>query len=84
MKLYLETFQGYDWLDPSKNTKHHGDMVPPMYNLSKVTTPVALYWGDNDWYTAKQVSRLILFIYCSSSFRILNLWLLACQIYGPV
>ena len=55
IKVCLETFQGYDWLDTAKNTEHHGNLVPPMYNLSQVTTPVALYWGDNDWYTAKQV-----------------------------
>lgn len=59
IKLYLETFQGYDWLDTAKNIKHHGDLGPPLYNLSKVTTPVALYWGDNDWYVAKQVWNLI-------------------------
>jgi len=47
-------FQGYDWLDDTKNTEHHDNKVPPLYNLSRVTTPVAIYWGDNDWYTAKQ------------------------------
>eukprot|EP00092_Neocalanus_flemingeri_P032434 GFUD01035275.1.p1 GENE.GFUD01035275.1~~GFUD01035275.1.p1 ORF type:complete len:340 (-),score=70.02 GFUD01035275.1:2-1021(-) len=46
-------FQGYDWLDKEKNAAHHEGPIPE-YNLSSVTTPVAMYWGDNDWYTARQ------------------------------
>merc|ERR1719167_2005401 len=52
-------FQGYDWLDDSKNIEHHHGPIP-IYNLSKVTSPVAVYWGDNDWYTAKEDVQFIL------------------------
>ena len=52
--FFIENFQGYDWLNDTKNAKHHKGSIP-VYNLSTVITPVAVYWGDNDWYTAKQV-----------------------------
>ena len=42
-------------MDDAKNIAHHNSSIIPVYNLSSVTTPMAVYWGDNDWYTAKQV-----------------------------
>jgi lysosomal acid lipase/cholesteryl ester hydrolase len=42
-----------------KNLERYGQEVPPDYDLSKVTAPVALYWGENDWLGVKaDVSRL--------------------------
>merc|ERR1712002_337772 len=31
------------------NMEHYGQETPPEYDLSKVTAPVALFWGENDW-----------------------------------
>jgi lysosomal acid lipase/cholesteryl ester hydrolase len=42
-----------------KNLERYGQEVPPDYDLSKITAPVALYWGENDWLGVKaDVSRL--------------------------
>jgi len=42
-------FHGYDWGSDKLNYQHHNGPVPT-YDLGKVVTPVALYWGDNDWF----------------------------------
>ncbi|KAK7069841.1 hypothetical protein SK128_009354 [Halocaridina rubra] len=31
------------------NMNHYGQATPPLYNLSQVTTPVGLFWGNTDW-----------------------------------
>jgi len=43
-------FHAYDWGDPQVNWQHHHSYTPPEYLLSDVTTPVALYWSDNDYF----------------------------------
>jgi len=43
-------FHAYDWGDPQTNFQHHHEYEPPMYDLGAVTTPVALYWSDNDYF----------------------------------
>lgn len=51
-------FQKFDW-GPKKNWKVYGKLLPPKYNLRKVTTPVAIYWGDGDvLVTPRDVARL--------------------------
>jgi lysosomal acid lipase/cholesteryl ester hydrolase len=46
-------FHGYDWGSKADNFQHHhGDV--PLYLLEDVITPVALYWGDNDWLAAPE------------------------------
>jgi hypothetical protein len=46
-------FHGYDWGSKADNFQHHhGDV--PVYLLEDVITPVALYWGDNDWLAAPE------------------------------
>ena len=45
-------FEGYDWGSDDANMAHHGSLTPPEYLLSDVTTPTAIYWGDNDWLAA--------------------------------
>jgi len=42
-------FHGYDWGSDKENFQHHNGPVPE-YNLGDVTTPVALYWADNDYF----------------------------------
>jgi len=55
-----QNFQGYDWMDDAKNIEHHNSSSIPVYNLSSVMSPLAIYWGDNDWYTAKQDIEFLL------------------------
>lgn len=40
-------FQMYDH-GPLKNLKLYGHLIPPEYDLNKVTTPVAVVYGAND------------------------------------
>jgi len=42
-------FMGFDWGNDEANIAHHGSATPPLYRLEDVTTPIALFWGDNDW-----------------------------------
>jgi len=46
-------FHGYDWRDDKLNFQHHGGQ-PPVYRVQDVTTPVAIYYGQNDWLAASQ------------------------------
>ncbi|XP_049825862.1 uncharacterized protein LOC109604814 [Aethina tumida] len=41
-------FRPYDY-GVTANRQKYGNRVPPSYNLKKVTAPVALYYGANDW-----------------------------------
>jgi len=50
-------FNGMDWGDDHLNMQHHGSVVPPSYDLTKINTKIALFWGDNDWLA--QVEDLI-------------------------
>ena len=48
-------FQKYDY-GLLGNLNHYGQSTPPPYNLSAVTTPVGLFWGQTDWVAAPGVS----------------------------
>jgi len=37
----------------AKNLELYGRETPPEYDWTKITCPVALYWGENDWLGAK-------------------------------
>ncbi|KAG0722478.1 Lipase 3 [Chionoecetes opilio] len=51
-------FQKYDY-GYLGNLNHYGHATPPLYNLSAVTTPVGLFWGQTDWIAAPaDVARL--------------------------
>ena len=39
----------YDFASASENMKNYNQVTPPVYDLSKVNVPVALYYGTNDW-----------------------------------
>merc|ERR1719175_135758 len=43
-------FHAYDWGKDQTNFQHHGTYEVPQYSLADVTTPVALYWSDNDYF----------------------------------
>jgi len=52
-------FQHFDY-GASENMKIYGTKIAPAYDLAKVTAPVALYFGDNDWLAnRKDVLRAI-------------------------
>ncbi|XP_078361671.1 gastric triacylglycerol lipase-like isoform X2 [Oculina patagonica] len=42
-------FQMYNFGSAEKNREHYGQDTPPLYNVSAMTVPVALYWAQNDW-----------------------------------
>ena len=43
-----------------KNMEKYGQSTPPQYNLSLVTSPVALYYSDNDRLSPVQVRQFCL------------------------
>jgi hypothetical protein len=42
-----QTFQRYDF-GPTENQLRYGQATPPAYDLSQVTCPVFLFWGQSD------------------------------------
>ncbi|CAG7718918.1 unnamed protein product [Allacma fusca] len=51
-------FMQYDH-GKQKNLERYGQEKPPRYDVSKITAPIALYWGENDWLGVKSdVARL--------------------------
>ncbi|XP_057334103.1 lipase 1-like isoform X1 [Microplitis mediator] len=45
-----QTFSKYDYGE-TKNLEIYNSSKPPEYNLSRVTSPVALIYSEGDWYT---------------------------------
>jgi len=41
-------FRKYDY-GPDKNLEVYGQEIPPEYDFTKITAPIALYWAQNDW-----------------------------------
>jgi len=59
LKIILgETFIKYDY-GPQGNMEHYGQLTPPTYDLSRVTAPVYLFWGDNDLLTTPEVYQQV-------------------------
>lgn len=56
-------FQKYDY-GLIGNMNHYGQNTPPLYNLSSVTAPVGLFWGQTDWLATPQVSQDVLSLFC--------------------
>jgi len=61
MLIVTEKFQAYDYGDID-NYKQYGQATPIMYELEKVTAPLALFYGDNDMVTRKAVRSLLIFM----------------------
>ena len=53
-------FHAYDWGKDQTNFQHHGTYEVPQYSLADVTTPVALYWSDNDYFAMPGVTFITL------------------------
>ena len=49
-----QTFQAYDF-GPAGNQARYGQSTPLVYDLSKVTCPVYIFWGANDKGVAPEV-----------------------------
>jgi len=49
-----ETFQYYDY-GRSENLQRYGQEEPWLYDLSRVTAPVYLYYGNNDLISTPEV-----------------------------
>ncbi|CAL4119912.1 unnamed protein product [Meganyctiphanes norvegica] len=43
-----KVFGKFDW-GTIGNLNHYGQRTPPLYNLSNIVTPTALFWGQNDY-----------------------------------
>lgn len=53
--IYIsEEFQQYDY-GKKTNQKIYGSNKPPKYDLSKISAPVAMYYGLNDLLAAEKV-----------------------------
>jgi len=51
-EVQSDEFEGYNWGSDLDNFHHHGASGVPTYDLKAVTTPLAVYWGQNDWLAA--------------------------------
>ena len=47
-------FQAYDWSEVRENIHRYGSASPPLYQLSDVRVPVALFWSPKDTLSSKQ------------------------------
>jgi len=47
-EIKAEVFQAFDYGDAKDNMKHYNQSTPPAYDPSKLTLPVALFYGGND------------------------------------
>ncbi|VDK57478.1 unnamed protein product [Anisakis simplex] len=53
--------QAYDYGSAEENMKHYSQATAPLYNLSRVSTRVYLYWSDKDWLaTETDIKRSLL------------------------
>ena len=51
----------FDYGSPEANMKQNNRTTPPEYDISRVNTPVTLYYGGNDWLADSQVRLLSMF-----------------------
>ncbi|XP_062927238.1 putative lysosomal acid lipase/cholesteryl ester hydrolase isoform X2 [Mobula hypostoma] len=42
-------FQAFDWGSADENMAHYNETIPPLYNITKVNVPTALWTGGHDW-----------------------------------
>jgi len=47
-------FQAFDFRDKKKNQEKYGQDTPKEYDLSKITTPVSVFYGGQDWLAPAQ------------------------------
>lgn len=60
----LDAFREYDY-GAIENYVKYGSTSPPVYNVSTITAPVAVYYASNDYFAGVTVSFFgILYIVC--------------------
>ncbi|CAF1073988.1 unnamed protein product [Didymodactylos carnosus] len=42
-------FQAYDYGSPDKNELHYNQTTPPVYTITNMKIPTALFWSGEDW-----------------------------------
>jgi pimeloyl-ACP methyl ester carboxylesterase len=42
-------FQAFDYGSAQANQMHYNQSTPPLYGLSEITVPTAIFWSDDDW-----------------------------------
>ena len=53
-------FHAYDWYNVQENIRRYGSVIPPIYDLTSVKVPVALFWSPKDSLSSKQdMERLV-------------------------
>lgn len=52
------SFQYFDY-GSKTNREKYGQDTPPQYNLTKINTPFALFYAQNDWLAGPEVSLSI-------------------------
>lgn len=62
-------FQQYDF-GKTENMKRYGRSTPPSYPVEKITVPVHLFYGKNDWLAMPKVEILfkVFFLFFYSHF----------------
>ena len=56
VQTYLsKEFKKFDYGEKD-NLVHYGQPTPPKYDLKKVTAPVGIIWGQNDFLAVPEVS----------------------------
>ncbi|XP_026668832.1 lipase 1-like [Ceratina calcarata] len=45
-------FRQYDY-GKDKNLEIYNSTEPPEYNISRIITPIAMFWGENDWLSTR-------------------------------
>ncbi|KAG5860905.1 hypothetical protein JTB14_030738 [Gonioctena quinquepunctata] len=49
-------FVHYDW-GSEENKRKYGSIAPPLYDLGKISFPVAIFYGESDILVSKEVSE---------------------------
>ena len=58
--VLFNTFQKYNFGTPEENIDHYGQSTPPMYDLSKLSVPTAMFSGGHDYLAdPKDVQRIL-------------------------
>lgn len=53
-------FQYFDY-GSKENIVRYGQEYPPQYQLQNISTPIALFYAQNDWLAGPEVKTKILF-----------------------
>ncbi|XP_014402982.1 PREDICTED: lipase member N isoform X2 [Myotis brandtii] len=70
-----DEFRAYDWGSEAENMRHYNQSRPPLYNLTAMTVPTAIWVGGNDvLITIQDVARILPQIRNLRYFQLLPDW----------